>query len=150
MDWSLKKRRSVRQGAIIHRVLSRNGRNFSQYDATRVVAKYGLVENNGADMQVDSRLDLRGVTSVHADDVPSVDYYPGVRRRTLLASETPGRPRILQVEIDAGKMFLDLDVHNSGPEYIYVVEGVFSDGVHEYPPGTFIRHPSGSSHIPQS
>ena len=101
-------------------------------------------------MRVDSRLNLRGVTSLRADDVPSVDYYPGVRRRTLHASETPGGPRILQVEMDAGKMFLDLDVHNSGPEYIYVVEGVFSDGAHEYPPGTFIRYPAGSSHIPQS
>ena len=101
-------------------------------------------------MPVDSRLNLRGVTSLQADDVPSVDYYPGVRRRTLLASETPGGPRILQVEIDPGKMFLDLDVHNSGPEYVYVVEGVFGDGAHEYPAGTFIRHPVGSSHIPQS
>jgi anti-sigma factor ChrR (cupin superfamily) len=101
-------------------------------------------------MQVDSRLNLRGVTSLRADDVLSVDYYPGVRRRTLHASETPGGPRILQVEMDAGKMFLDLDVHNSGPEYIYVVEGVFSDGAHEYPRGTFIRYPAGSSHIPQS
>jgi anti-sigma factor ChrR (cupin superfamily) len=100
--------------------------------------------------QVDPRLDLKGVTSVRADDVPSVDYYPGVRKRTLLASGAPSGPRVLQVEIDAGKMFLDLDVHNSGPEYIYVVEGIFGDGAHEYSPGTFIQHRAGSSHIPQS
>jgi hypothetical protein len=69
-------------------------------------------------MQVDSRLNLWGVTSLRADDVPAVDYYPGVRRRTLLASESPGGARILQVQIDAGKMFLAIDVHTSGPEYI--------------------------------
>jgi quercetin dioxygenase-like cupin family protein len=100
--------------------------------------------------QVDARLDLKGVTSVRADEIPSVDYYPGVRKRTLFASETPGGHRILQVEIDAGRGFLDLDVHDSGPEYIYVIEGTFGDGVHEYAPGTFIQHPAGSAHIPQS
>ena len=100
--------------------------------------------------QVDPRLDLNGFTRVHSDEVPSVDYYPGVHKRTLLASETPGGLRILQVEIDAGKRFLDLDVHESGPEYIYVVEGIFDDGAREHPAGTFIQHPAGSSHIPQS
>ena len=47
--------------------------------------------------QVDPRLDLKGVTSVRADEIPSVDYYPGVRKRTLLASQTPGGLRILQL-----------------------------------------------------
>jgi anti-sigma factor ChrR (cupin superfamily) len=110
------------------------------------------IENHGADMQrqVDPRLDLKGVISMRADKVPSVDYYPGVRKRTLFASQTPGGLRILQVEIDAGKKFLDLDVHKSGPEYIYVVEGMFDDGAREHPAGTFIQHPAGSSHIPQS
>ena len=100
--------------------------------------------------QVDPRINLKGVIGVPADDVPSVDYYPGVRKRTLFASRTSGGLRILQVEIDAGKKFLDLDVHDSGPEYIYVVEGTFDDGASEHPPGTFIQHPAGSSHIPQS
>ena len=98
---------------------------------------------------VDVRMNLEGVIGVRADDVPSVDYYPGVRKRTLLASG-PGSLRILQVEIEAGKGFLDLDVHESGPEYIYVVDGTFGDGAREHPAGTFILHPAGSSHIPQS
>ena len=95
-------------------------------------------------------LNLLGVASVRADSVPSVDYYPGVRKRTLLQSDSAGGPRILQVEIDAGRRFLDVDVHDSGPEYIYVLEGVFGDGVHEYPAGSFICNPAGSSHVPQS
>lgn len=100
--------------------------------------------------QFDPRMNLKDVNRVRADDVPATDYYPGIRKRVLLASETPGGPRILQVEIDAGKHFLDVDVHDSGPEYVYVIEGTFGDGVYEYPAGTFIQNPKGSSHIPQS
>ena len=95
-------------------------------------------------------MNLQGVTSVRADAVPSVDYFPGIRKRTLLKSDSAGVPRILQVEIDADRHFLELDVHDSGPEYIYVLEGVFGDGMREYPAGSFICNPAGSSHVPQS
>jgi len=94
--------------------------------------------------------DLLGISSVQADSIPAVDYYPGIRKRTLLQSDSPGGPRILQVEIDAGRHFLEIDVHDSGPEYIYVLEGVFGDGMREYPAGSFICNPAGSSHVPQS
>jgi hypothetical protein len=30
------------------------------------------------------------------------------------------------------------------------MHGVFNDGTRDYPAGTFIHHPIGSSHIPQS
>ncbi len=82
------------------------------------------------------------------DALASVELYPGVRRRTV--HEDDGGFRILVVEIDAGKRFLELDVHEPGPEEVYVLSGTFNDGVRDYPAGTFIHNPQGSSHIPQS
>jgi anti-sigma factor ChrR (cupin superfamily) len=85
-------------------------------------------------------------TSVNA--LPVVELYPGVRRRILHEDETGFK--ILAVEIDAGRRFLELDVHEPGPEEVYVLRGVFNDGVRDYPAGTFIHNPKGSSHVPQS
>jgi anti-sigma factor ChrR (cupin superfamily) len=79
---------------------------------------------------------------------PAVELYPGVRKRTLHQDETGFK--ILLVEIDAGRKFLELDVHEPGPEEVLVLRGVFNDGVRDYPVGTFIHNPQGSSHVPQS
>jgi anti-sigma factor ChrR (cupin superfamily) len=54
------------------------------------------------------------------------------------------------LEIDAGCRWEGLDLHEPGPEEVYVVSGVFNDGVRDYPAGTFIHNPAGSSHVPQS
>ncbi len=54
------------------------------------------------------------------------------------------------VEIEAGSSWEGLDVHEPGAEEVYVVSGVFNDGVRDYPAGTFIHNPAGSSHVPQS
>ena len=54
------------------------------------------------------------------------------------------------VEIEAGGKFADIDIHEPGSEEVYVVKGTFNDGVRDYPAGTFIHNPRGSSHLPQS
>ncbi|HXC44511.1 MAG TPA: cupin domain-containing protein [Candidatus Dormibacteraeota bacterium] len=95
-------------------------------------------------------MNLEGVFAVHADGVAPVDLYPGIRKRTPLSSDCPTGTRILLVEIDPGHRFLELDVHQPGPEEVYVLEGIFHDGAREYPAGSFIHNPVGSSHIPQS
>jgi anti-sigma factor ChrR (cupin superfamily) len=99
-----------------------------------------------------TEMNLDGVFSVHVDAIGPVEYelHPGVRKRTLQSSDSPTGPRILLVEIEPGRGFLELDVHQPGPEYIYVLEGFFHDGAREYPTGSFIHNPVGSSHIPQS
>jgi hypothetical protein len=74
--------------------------------------------------------------------------YPGVRVRRLWKGRN-GSQAIL-VEIDAGHRFPEVDVHEPGPEELYVVSGIFNDGVRDYPAGTFIHNPKGSSHVPQS
>jgi anti-sigma factor ChrR (cupin superfamily) len=49
-----------------------------------------------------------------------------------------------------GALWPNLDVHDPGPEEVFVVSGVFNDGVRDYPPGSFTHCPAGSSHVPQS
>jgi anti-sigma factor ChrR (cupin superfamily) len=87
------------------------------------------------------------ITWNHVNDLPPQEIYPGVFRKTL---HTEGDFKVLLVEIGAGRKFLELDVHEPGPEEVYVVEGVFNDGVRNYPAGSFIHNPKGSTHVPQS
>lgn len=93
-------------------------------------------------------VNLNGVESAHADTVAGVEIYPGVIKRDLWQGENQAKALIL--EFAPGASFLDLDEHFPGPEEVFVVSGVFSDGVHDYPPGSFIHNPTGSAHVPQS
>lgn len=71
-----------------------------------------------------------------------------VRVRTLWRS-TAGQVAQV-VEFDPGACWEGLDVHEPGPEEVYVVSGIFNDGVRDYPAGSFIHNPKGSAHVPQS
>ena len=54
------------------------------------------------------------------------------------------------VDIAPGARWPELDVHSPGPEEVFVARGTFNDGERDYPEGSFIHCPSGSSHWPQS
>lgn len=86
--------------------------------------------------------------SKHRDDVRAETPYPGVRIHRLWKGNREASA--ILVEIDAGARFLEVDVHEPGPEEVYVVSGVFNDGIKDYPAGSFIHNPAGSSHVPQS
>ena len=88
------------------------------------------------------------VSWARLEDAPVREPYRGVRVRTLWEGEDGAKAQV--VEIDAGGRFEQLDVHEPGPEEVYVVAGTFNDGVRDYPAGTFIHNPAGSSHWPQS
>ena len=88
------------------------------------------------------------ITWVSTKDVPAEERAEGIRVRTLWKNESGMKAQV--VEIDAGCRWSGTDVHEPGPEEVYVVSGVFNDGVRDYPAGTFIHNPVGSSHVPQS
>jgi anti-sigma factor ChrR (cupin superfamily) len=88
------------------------------------------------------------ITWHHVDSLSSKELYPGVFRKTVHSQEDGFK--ILLVEIGAGRKFLELDVHEPGPEEVYVLEGVFNDGERDYPAGSFVHNPKGSAHVPQS
>ena len=83
------------------------------------------------------------------EDAPVKEKFGGtIRVRTLREAANGAKAQV--VDIDAGACWEGIDVHEPGPEEVYVVSGVFNDGVRDYPAGTFIHNPVGSSHVPQS
>ena len=93
-------------------------------------------------------INLDGVVSANWRDLSTKEIFPGIRKRVLWQGSNGAKAHIL--EIDPGAKFTTLDTHSPGPEEVFVVSGVFNDGVHDYPAGTFIHNPAGSAHIPQS
>ena len=82
-------------------------------------------------------------------DAPVKEKFGGaIKVRTLWEAANGAKAQV--VDIEPGACFEGGDVHEPGPEEVYVVSGVFNDGVRDYPEGTFIHNPTGSSHVPQS
>jgi hypothetical protein len=97
----------------------------------------------------DDPLRLDGVEARHWQDVPRKELcHPGFSTRLLWTG--PNGRKALIFEIAPGAVYPELDVHAPGAEEVFVVSGTFCDGRHSYPAGTFIHHPAGSAHIPQS
>ncbi len=84
----------------------------------------------------------------HVDDVPARPFAEGITLRQLWRDPADRSAHI--VDIAPGAVWPKLDVHEPGPEEVFVVSGVFNDGVRDYPAGSFIHCPAGSSHVPQS
>ena len=81
-------------------------------------------------------------------DAPVVELFPGIRLRPLWKGANGASAQVL--EMDPGSSWEGIDVHEPGPEEVYVASGVFNDGIRDYPAGSFIHAPAGSSHVPQS
>jgi anti-sigma factor ChrR (cupin superfamily) len=81
------------------------------------------------------------------DDAPVRELFPGIRLRPLWSGAV-AKAFVLQME--PGSRWQGVDVHDPGPEEVFVVDGVFNDGNRDYPAGSFIHAPAGSSHVPQS
>jgi anti-sigma factor ChrR (cupin superfamily) len=89
-----------------------------------------------------------GVEWVQGQDVAAAQRAPGFLIRDLWRADSGAKAQL--VEIAPGARYPGLDVHEPGPEEVFVVSGVFHDGTRSYPAGTFIHNPAGSSHVPQS
>ena len=93
-------------------------------------------------------MNLEGVVSVHWNDIVPKQLYPGFSIRVLWSD--PNGRKALIFEIEPGAVYPELDVHAPGAEEVFVFSGTFCDGKDTYLPGTFIHHPEGTSHKPQS
>lgn len=83
------------------------------------------------------------------NDAPVNELFKGIRIRPLFQEQDTIKAMV--VEFDPGSCWEGGDdVHDSSSEEVYVASGVFNDGMRDYPAGTFIHMPKGSSHIPQS
>ncbi len=81
-------------------------------------------------------------------DVDPVEIFPGITARLLWQGADGAKAAV--TTIAPGAVWGDEDHHSPGPEEVYVVSGVFNDGVNDYPAGTFLHAPAGSWHVPQS
>jgi anti-sigma factor ChrR (cupin superfamily) len=108
---------------------------------------FGVRDDRGA-ATGNNTVGMKQVIFVNQKDVTAREIYPGVRKRVLWHGANGAKAQML--EIDAGATFLKLDVHHPGPAEIYVVSGTFNDGARDYPAGSFVHNPAGSSHLPQS
>lgn len=108
-----------------------------------------IKKNKDQSLSNDQLMNLSGVVAVNWKNVPPVEMvYPGFSIRTLWTGPN-GRKAII-FEIAPGAVYPVLDVHAPGAEEVFVISGTFCDGKNKYPAGTFIHHPAGSSHLPQS
>ena len=82
------------------------------------------------------------------EDSPLQSVSAGISVRQLWQGEASAQAMV--VEIAPGAQWEGIDAHEDYSEEVFVVSGVFNDGVRDYSAGTFIHHPVGSSHVPQS
>ena len=87
-----------------------------------------------------------GYASSFVGDAPVRELIPGIRLRPLWTGPTGAHADVL--EMDPGTSWPHPDVHEPGPEEVYVVHGSFDDGARDYPAGTFLHAPAGSWHVP--
>jgi quercetin dioxygenase-like cupin family protein len=86
---------------------------------------------------------------VHAARLPwSASPVPGVERRMLdrIGDEVARATSIVRY---AAQSSFTAHTHDEGEEFL-VLEGVFQDEQGDYPAGTYVRNPPGSSHAPRS
>lgn len=93
-------------------------------------------------------MNLKGVASCNWKDVKAEEAAPGITQRVLWEGNNGKRVEVY--EFEAGAAYPGLDVHEPGPEQVYVISGVYNDGSHHYKAGDFINYPVASSHSPQS
>jgi quercetin dioxygenase-like cupin family protein len=93
--------------------------------------------------------DLRLPALVRTDELPWVESpMPGVHRRMLERDGEEVARATSLVRYAPGSRFSE-HVHGGGEE-IVVLEGAFSDEHGDFPAGTYLRNPAGSSHAPRS
>lgn len=94
-------------------------------------------------------VDLSQRVVINTNEIPWVDSpMAGVQRRMLERDGDEVARATTIVRYAPGSSFSS-HTHGGGEEYL-VLEGVFSDEHGDYPVGTYVRNPVGSSHTPFS
>ena len=91
-------------------------------------------------------LEQPGYTCATVRDAPTQEVFPGIRLRSLWKGDNGAHAHVL--EMDPGTAWPRRDVHEPGPEEVFVVAGTFNDGARDYAAGTFLHAPAGSWHVP--
>lgn len=82
------------------------------------------------------------------ENSPAQTVSEGISVHPLWQGEAEAKAMV--VKLEPGAQWEGIDAHTDNSEEVFVVSGVFNDGIRDYAAGTFIHHPVGSSHVPQS
>ncbi len=93
--------------------------------------------------------DLNQRVVINSNEIPWVDSpMAGVQRR-MLERDGDEVARATTIVRYAPGSYFSAHTHGGGEEFL-VLDGVFSDEKGDYPTGTYVRNPVGSSHTPFS
>lgn len=95
-----------------------------------------------------NEMNFAGVISSNWNDIEATECADGITVRVLW--EGDNGKRALVYEFAAGAVYPGIDVHEVGPEQVYVISGVFNDGREDFTAGSFTYNPKGSAHAPQT
>lgn len=95
-----------------------------------------------------NKMNFNGVVANNWKNKQGKEVANGIFERVVW--EGDNGKRAIVFEFNAGAKFPGLDIHDVGPEQIYVISGVFNDGREDHNEGSFIHNPRGSAHVPQS
>lgn len=99
-------------------------------------------------------MDATQVITIHVDAIEPDIVGDGIAVHRLYRSgPEPNASRALLVRFPPGAHWPGIDVHEPGPEDLYVVSGVFSGLTGEgsvHGPGSFIHLDKGTGHSPSS
>jgi hypothetical protein len=92
--------------------------------ATAAAVRGGTV--GGMNLEI---VQQEGYTSAFVEEAPVRELFPGIRLRPLWKGPTGAHANVL--EMDPGTSWPRRDVHEPGPEEVYVVNGTFNDGARD-------------------
>lgn len=98
-------------------------------------------------MKINADLSQRVV--LHTEDIPWLKSPMVGVERQMLDRDGEEIARATSVVRYAANSYFSAHTHGGGEEFL-VLEGIFSDEYGDYGPGTYVRNPAGSSHIPYS
>jgi hypothetical protein len=81
---------------------------------------------------------MEAIVWASAQETSARELFKGIHAHSLWTGENGAHALI--VEIAPGACWEELDVHEPGPEEVFVVSGTFNDGTRDYAPGTFIHN----------
>ena len=94
------------------------------------------------------KLNYDGITSIKLDNIKADEITKGITQHILWENEDGKHTAIYKFEENSKLPFIDS--HNLYDEHIYVISGVFNDGINNYEKGSYIINPKGTAHLPQS
>jgi anti-sigma factor ChrR (cupin superfamily) len=97
---------------------------------------------------METKMNFEGVMSSNWNNIEPTECADGITVRVLWEGENGKRAEVY--EFSPGAVYPGVEVHESGPEQVYIISGVFNDGREDFHAGSFIHNPTGSAHAPKS